>query len=508
MTATLTESGGSGESVSPFWGWRGNRRPEPKFGQVFAGLGGFLVGFAVVIYAGEQFGKDRKLLGALMCAAAVVAAVFGAAFKKDPFRAACAGIIIPTVYGAWGMLIFSQDNTDVDDMKIVFLMASLTYLGLYLAPSLRGRAVFLVFALIGTWMLGVIQVGDNAFSGASGRSSRSAQHALSATPGPAGQSARMAKITGSSSSVPDYCTDSSYAEMYPEECDPTYTDSTSDSSYVDDSGDPTYSDGSDDSSGVDSSDDSYDYSDPSDSSNDVYDYSDDSNSGSGSNDVFSNVTPSDPFSAFGSAASRFGNDVSWLTLLFGLAYLGAGFGLDRKRRTGFATPFIGTALFLVPLGAVLTSYDFSSLNDVSTARIGIQTLIAGSLLALVGASSVVTRRATTWLGAWVATGGLTTWIMDAIRPETANGNATTILIIGAIMIGAGFAGSILLKEGPEEPSKDGPDLQPALVDAPEPAAASTDDAGEVSAGEAAVASTDAVEASAPEPEPPASTEES
>ena len=418
MTTALTETEGSGESISPFWGWRGNRRPDPKFGQVFAGLGGFSVGWGVVIFAGDRYGNDQRLLGAFMCLAAVVAAIAAAKFIGDPFRAACAGLIIPTIYGFWGMLIFGEKGSDVDDMKLLFLLASLSYVGVYLAKPLRGRGVFLVLALIGIWMLGVIQVGDSAFSNLSSRSTVSEQTTASRKVAPAGQAVRIGGLVGGATAGTDYCNDPDYADLFPEECDPNY------------SGD--------------------DY---------TYDYSDDT----GSSDDFSDVTSSNPFSAIGSAGSRFGNDVSWLTLIVGLGYLAIGFGLDRKRRTGFATPFIGTALFLVPLGAVLTSYDFTSLEDTSTARIGAQMLIAGAVLCAVGAMSVVTRRATTWLGAALAFSGASTWIIDAIRPESANEGGGTALLLGAIMIAVGFIGALLMKEGAEQPTNDGPDLQPAMV---------------------------------------------
>ncbi|MGB2758156.1 MAG: hypothetical protein WBD02_10915 [Acidimicrobiia bacterium] len=465
----MTEPNAPTEAVSPYWGWRGNRRPDPRFGPILNGFGGLAVGVGAVTFAGDQFGHDRKYLGAAMCFAALVAAVIGAKFLRDPFRAACAGLVVPTVYGGWAMLLFSADDTGVTEIKMTFLFASLTYFAIYFAPPLRGRGIFLAIALLGIWMLGVVQVGDNAFSKRS--VGRVTQGSTVRDHGPAGQAAKVGGLPDRR--VPAVaCDDPSYAETFPEECGGSVTSSSSPS--YDPCDRASYADAYPEECGgsvTSSSSPSYDPCDRASYADAFPEVCGGSSGGSGN----LNITSSDPFDAVGRAGSDFGNNVSWLTLIFGGVYLLMGVMLDRKRRTGFATPFFGTALLLFPLGAALTSFDFDSRSGGSAARFGAQWIAAGVILCAVGAKSVVTRRATTWIGGFAAAVGSATWISDLIRPKTTNGAALTALIIGGVLMLIGFAGSILLKEGSEGPSPDGPDLILATPEGPGPEAPSSAD---------------------------------
>ncbi len=455
--------------VSSFWGWRGSRRPDPKFSLAFAGLGGFAISVGIQIFASDQFGQDRKWLAVLISFAALAASFIGMKMLPDPFRAAAMGGSIIPVFMSWGYTFFLQDDADLDDLKIVLLLSIATYLFLYIAPQIRGRGAFLAAALVFIWIFGVIQVGDNAFGPLSSRTRTTFSNPSSSLYGPAAQSMRLGSAPQAES---DFCTTEFFSESYVEQyCneDGTFKDDL----FTTDQNGGTGSDSSDDSS-------PYTYDDPQDSSDfnsddfgsdstDPYDYSDDSSDFSDNSDdiyrsSFDDDSSMDPFTEVIGAGRDFGNNVSWMTLILGSLYVGLGAIFDRKARAGLATPFVGTGIVLFPLGATLTSFDFgarSSGDVTSAARLGVQWLIAGAILCAVGASSPITRRFSTWLGGIVATIGLSTWIIDLIRPDSSNQESLTSLLIGAVLVAIGFAGGMLLKEGNDGPSSDGVDLVPA-----------------------------------------------
>ncbi len=424
MNESVDLSKASGEPVSPFWGWRGSRRPDPKFGQLLAGLGGFIIGYAGVMYFANHLAEDQHVLAALLCFLIAAAGVAIAVFLPDPFRSAGIGASIGPVWGGWFLLFMAADDAGVGSLKAAMGLAALTYLGLYLAPKLRGRGVFLAAVLVLVWQFGVVQLADNAFGALESSTSRfdaaSSSQTLDQRVG-IPVVAELASYTTGSGGFDDEDTDICANEYLSEEFVEEFC-----------SEDGNYTYGSDE---------------------DLYPLVEEEFRSS-----------SNPFSEIARVGTDFGNDTSWFTLILGAGYLGAGTLLDRKRRTGIATPFIGTALVLFPLGASATSFDFTALAmdgaEPSAARFGAQWLIAGLILCLVGSTSIVTRRVTAWLGALIATGGLAIWIADIIRPDSFDQGVVTAILIGAVLIGLGFIGSMLLKEGPDTPSQDGPDLAP------------------------------------------------
>jgi len=102
-----------------------------------------------------------------------------------------------------------------------------------------------------------------------------------------------------------------------------------------------------------------------------------------------------------------------ITLVIGLAFLGAGAALDRKRYAGAATPFVAVGAFETLVGAIVLGGNTSALLG------GFLAVAAGAVVGVIGARGD-RRRATTWIGVLAVFGGLVAVLSD-IAPNRAAG---------------------------------------------------------------------------------------
>jgi hypothetical protein len=100
-----------------------------------------------------------------------------------------------------------------------------------------------------------------------------------------------------------------------------------------------------------------------------------------------------------------------VALVVGLAYLGTGSALDRRRLAGAATPFVAIGALETLAGAIVLGTDESALLG------GVLAIVAGAVVGLVGGRGD-RRRATTWIGVLAVFGGCVAVIAD-IAPGSA-----------------------------------------------------------------------------------------
>ena len=97
---------------------------------------------------------------------------------------------------------------------------------------------------------------------------------------------------------------------------------------------------------------------------------------------------------------------STTALIIGLAYLGVGAVLDRRKLAGAATPFIVVGAIATIIGALALGADESVFAG------GLLAAISGGAVGLVGGLGT-NRRGTTWIGVLFVVGGLLAIISDA-----------------------------------------------------------------------------------------------
>jgi hypothetical protein len=94
-------------------------------------------------------------------------------------------------------------------------------------------------------------------------------------------------------------------------------------------------------------------------------------------------------------------------IVIGLAYLGAGAALDRKKLAGVATPFIVVGALATIAGAVVLGAKESLLGG------GIAAVASGAVVGLVGGQGT-DRRASTWFGVLFVLGGFVAIVIDVV----------------------------------------------------------------------------------------------
>jgi hypothetical protein len=135
---------------------------------------------------------------------------------------------------------------------------------------------------------------------------------------------------------------------------------------------------------------------------------------------------SDRTSSFGTAEDTT-NSTATAALVIGLAYLGAGAALDRRRYSGAATPFVAIGAFETLAGAIVLGGNESVLLG------GLLAIASGAVVGLVGGHGD-RRRATTWIGVLAVFGGCVAVISD-IAPSSAAG-VGGIAFAFALVLGA------------------------------------------------------------------------
>jgi hypothetical protein len=116
-------------------------------------------------------------------------------------------------------------------------------------------------------------------------------------------------------------------------------------------------------------------------------------------------------SSFSNATDSTSDSSAAAALVIGLAFLGTGAALDRRKYAGAATPFVAVGAIETLAGAIVLGGRESLLLG------GLLAIAAGALVGLVGGHGD-RRRATTWLGVVAVFGGCVAVIAD-IAPSSA-----------------------------------------------------------------------------------------
>lgn len=126
----------------------------------------------------------------------------------------------------------------------------------------------------------------------------------------------------------------------------------------------------------------------------------------------------------------------------GLIYLGgalvlfaATWWLDRRGRKGPATALVAAGLAAALIGTVLKVADFGeTTGPVFVTLVGVVVCIVGSHGA---------RRATTWWGAYLAAGGLITFIATEMKPDSSTSNGAVAIVAALVLVGAALVASAI-----------------------------------------------------------------
>jgi hypothetical protein len=149
-------------------------------------------------------------------------------------------------------------------------------------------------------------------------------------------------------------------------------------------------------------------------------------------DVPSPFFPSDPGLVTGDDKSF---EIGFVSVLFGLVYLGALFVLDQRRLRGLATAFVLPALAALIEGTSLLG------NAAGHAWVGgLLTLVAGVLIGAVGHVAGA-RRFTTWTGGLLIALGALTIALDVANIDSTTSDDGNLKIAGPgmIVVGVGIA---------------------------------------------------------------------
>ena len=148
--------------ASPFR-WRLAHRPDTRFGHAAGGVAGVLVVAAMVAFAAAIDQDDPQVAGSLFSIAVLVAAVFAGYWQRGPIRSAAVTAIVLAFPLLWIFAVIGDgDGVGRSDVRLVFILITVSYVAMYLLTWTRGRGVLLGGALFvaATWL--VSEVADEA----------------------------------------------------------------------------------------------------------------------------------------------------------------------------------------------------------------------------------------------------------------------------------------------------------------------------------------------------------
>src|SRR5262245_31642467 len=157
MTTDIEE-----RAPSPFR-WRLEHRPDTRFGHAAGGVAGALVIAAMVAFVAAIDNDDPQVAGALLSIVVLVAAVFAGYWQRGPIRSAAVTAIVLAFPLLWLFAVVGDgDGAARGDIRLIFLLTTVSYLALYLLTWTRGRGVLLGGALLvaAAWL--VFEVGDES----------------------------------------------------------------------------------------------------------------------------------------------------------------------------------------------------------------------------------------------------------------------------------------------------------------------------------------------------------
>ncbi|MGH9032608.1 MAG: hypothetical protein ACRDZV_10820, partial [Acidimicrobiia bacterium] len=131
-------------------GWRGERRAAPFLSHALGAGGGALLAVGVLVL-GFDLGDDdgSTMPGALFCALLIAAAIVLLFRMPGPVRSGCVAALVLGVPGLWFFLTTIESSSG--STTALQLLSFASFLGLFLVPPTRGRAILLGLALLFLW---------------------------------------------------------------------------------------------------------------------------------------------------------------------------------------------------------------------------------------------------------------------------------------------------------------------------------------------------------------------
>jgi hypothetical protein len=136
------------ESRVPRLGERAVRRPEPAFAHVLGAAAGAFAVVAIVAFVVEVASSDPTAPGVGFDAALAIVALVVGFRAPGPLRSAAVTILVLTVPLIWLFALFGGGNAGRGEIRGLYALTLLSYLGLYLLGWTRGRAVLLAGVLV------------------------------------------------------------------------------------------------------------------------------------------------------------------------------------------------------------------------------------------------------------------------------------------------------------------------------------------------------------------------
>jgi hypothetical protein len=128
---------------SPFR-WRIEHRPDTRFGHAAGGVAGALVVAAMVAFVAAIDNDDPQVAGVLLSIVVLAAAVFAGYWQRGPIRSAAVTAIVLAFPVLWIFAVIGDgDRTKASDVRLVFILITVSYLAMYLLTWTRGRGVLL-----------------------------------------------------------------------------------------------------------------------------------------------------------------------------------------------------------------------------------------------------------------------------------------------------------------------------------------------------------------------------
>ena len=405
------------------WGDRARARRNPAAGDAIAFTGGVGIAVGVLLFTIDFYrhGHGRPP-GVALFAVLIAAGYVGLWLLPQEMHTAAVTVIVVGVPGAIGWWILPHAHRFADVRP--FLILVIAAWGLcWLAPRTRGRTIFVagVLLLLWFWVLGEV-AGTDAYSAAPLPSPPAhTMFSLGALTHPA----RVVPVVATADSNVTLADLDPNDPLYPvaQECSLIHTDAC-------DALDVESVPGSDFRQFADTCGNSQ----PAGSGSRCADLADNSFSSGGSLGVtptpFPGAVPGE--AALGRGAGDKSLQIGIVSLLFGLAYVGALALLDRRAWRGLGTAFVLPGLVALSTGTEALG------NAAKHAWVGgLLTLAAGVLIAVIG--ELGGRRFTTWAGgAFVAIGAYTFAGDVANLNDSFSGIGATLTRPAFVILGSGL----------------------------------------------------------------------
>jgi hypothetical protein len=132
--------------------------------------------------------------------------------------------------------------------------------------------------------------------------------------------------------------------------------------------------------------------------------------------------------------------VATLSLVVGVIYLAAAFGLDRAGRAGTSVALVVASYPTMLVGLICAAVELPQSAE------GVLLIVLGLVIAALAARSG--HRATTWAWAGVVALGVVVIVADAVE-DSAGGAGVVLIVVGLLLVAAAWGASVLLRERPE-----------------------------------------------------------